>query len=104
MERGTGGADDRVSVLDSLAAPSVVLDGDGAVRAANVSFVEYQVAGHRCLPLREAGQSFVDAFAEHRPGLLGVLAGDRDDARTEWQCPDLACGRWWSIRTRPLRG
>ena len=98
------GSDEPGVLPDALAAPSVVLDGAGAVRATNPSFTRQKSGEHRCLPVVRIGDSFLDAFADHAEALRDLLAGEREHARTDWQCPDLRCGRWWSVRSRPLRG
>lgn len=99
--------------FDSLAAPTVVLDGSGRILAANRAWWDAAEAAGAERHLVGPGVSYLaacesavgrwsDGGAAAGAGIREVLAGRRESFSLDYPCPSGDVERWFTMRVSPL--
>lgn len=98
-------------VLDSLVAPTAVLDADGAIVAVNRAWTHFGTengagdgAGVGANYLQVCDRTDAEDARITAKGIRAVLTGDQAEFELDYDCRSPSGERWFSVRVTPLSG
>jgi PAS domain S-box-containing protein len=92
------------STLDALASQIAILDERGVILEVNDAWRRFGESDGGTAPL-EAGADYLAACgAETAAGIRGVLRGERDEFRTQYECGGPEGRRWFMMRVTHFAG